>query len=85
MPVVTFSLLRLGLLAVSLGVLWLVGLRSWLLVVVATVVALALSYLFLARQRDAAARYLAERSERRRAERAERAVGPDEAAEDALG
>lgn len=85
MPVVTFSLLRLGLLAVSLGALWLVGLRDWLLVVVATVVALALSYLFLARQRDAAARYLAERSERRKAERAERAVGPDEAAEDTLG
>lgn len=65
MPLVTYSLLRLGLLVVALVGLALAGMGGWLLVVVATVVAFVLSYVLLPRQRDAAARWLAERGTRR--------------------
>ena len=67
MPLIVYSVLRLALLAVCLVALWAVGLGGWLLVVVATVVAWAASYLLLAGPRDRAARWLAERDERRRA------------------
>lgn len=67
MPLIVYSLLRLALLAGCLLALWAVGLGGWLLVVVATVVAWAASYLLLGRQRDGAARWLAERDRRRRA------------------
>lgn len=80
MPVAVFTLLRLGLLVLAAVVLYAVGFRSWLLVLLATVVALALSYLLLTRQRDAAARYLADRAERRR----HRPPTEDELAEDEL-
>ena len=59
-PVITYSLLRLGLFGAALVVLWLVGMGGWLLVLVAVVIAFALSYVLLGRQRDAAARWLAE-------------------------
>ena len=58
---ITYSLLRLALFAAALLVLWLVGMGGWLLVLVAVVVAFALSYVLLGRQRDAAARWLADR------------------------
>ena len=67
MRLAVYSLLRLGLFAVCLGVLYLVGLRYWLLVVLAAVVAWGLSYVLLGRWRDAAASQLAEASERRKA------------------
>lgn len=79
MPVAVFTLLRLGLLVVAAAVLYAIGFRSWLLVLLATVVALALSYLLLGRQRDAAAQHLARRAERRR----RRPPTEDELAEDA--
>ena len=41
MPLVTYSLLRLGLFALALVGLWLAGMGSWLLVVVAALVAWA--------------------------------------------
>jgi membrane protein implicated in regulation of membrane protease activity len=83
-PVVIYSLLRLGLLAAAVGALWLVGLRDWLLVLVAIVVALLLSYALLRPQRDAAARWLAERAERRREpSRFAAGVAQDAAEEDA--
>ncbi|MFC8922185.1 DUF4229 domain-containing protein [Cellulosimicrobium sp. NPDC057127] len=85
MPLVVYSVLRLLLFGVALGALWLVGLRGWLLVLVAAAVALMLSYLTLRGPRDAASRYLAARAEHRARtkERFSRAVEDDAAAEDA--
>ena len=85
MPVVVYSVLRLLLLAVALGALWLAGMRGWLLVLVAAAVALMLSYLTLNKPRGAASRYLAERSERRArtGERFSREIEDDAAVEDA--
>lgn len=76
-----FSVLRLGLIVAAGGLLYLVGARGWLLVLLATVVAVPLSYLVLRRQRDGAAQWLAARAERRRAERA--LLAGDEDDEDA--
>ena len=56
--------------------------RSWLAAVVAAFLAWGLSYVLLARQRDAAARHIAERVERRRAAR-DRTVQDKRAHEDA--
>lgn len=67
MRLAVYSLLRLGLFAVCLGVLFLVGMRSWLLVVLAALLAWGLSYVLLGRWRDAAANQLAEAAERRKA------------------
>jgi hypothetical protein len=69
-PLLIYSLLRLALFGAALGLLYLVGLRGWLLPVVAVVVALALSYLTLSKPRDAATRWIAARADRRAAERA---------------
>jgi hypothetical protein len=69
-PLLTYTLLRLALFGAALGLLYLVGLRGWLLPTVAVVVALALSYLTLTKPRDAAARWIAQRTERRTAARA---------------
>lgn len=66
----TYTLLRLALFGATLGLLYLAGLRGWLLPAVAVVVSLAVSYLTLSRPRDAAARWMATRAERRAAERA---------------
>jgi len=84
-PVVVYSVLRLLLLAVALGALWLAGMRGWLLVLVAAVVALMLSYLTLNKPREAASRYLAARSEHRArtGERFSREIEDDAAVEDA--
>ncbi|WP_336721510.1 DUF4229 domain-containing protein [Cellulosimicrobium cellulans] len=85
MPVVVYSVLRLLLFAAALGVLWFAGLRGWLLVLVAAVVALMLSYLTLRKPREAASRYLAARAEHRArtGERFSREIEDDAAAEDA--
>ncbi|GAA1975567.1 hypothetical protein GCM10009718_09570 [Isoptericola halotolerans] len=79
-----YTVLRLLLFAVALGVGYLVGLRSWLLLLVAIVVAFGVAYLVLTKQKDAAARWLAERAERRRAgqEGLDRVIDEDAAAED---
>jgi hypothetical protein len=65
-PLVTYSVLRLALFAVCLGLLWWVGMRAWLVVVAAALLAWGLSYVLLRGPRDAAARQLAARAERRR-------------------
>lgn len=85
MPLVVYSLLRLALLVAALVAGWAVGMRGWLLVLVATVVAWAVSYLVLNGRRTAAATWLAERAERRRASgrRISARVDADDAAEDA--
>ncbi len=75
----TYSLLRIALFLAATGVLWWVGMQSWLAPVVGAVVAFGLSYVLLGRQRDAAALHLAARAQRRRGSR----VSDDAAAEDA--
>lgn len=82
-PLVIYSVARLGLFAGALGLLYVVGLRSWLLVGVAALASLALSYVLLARPRDAAARWLAERRDRRRTGTSGTTAEIDAAAEDA--
>jgi hypothetical protein len=81
-PVVTYSLLRLGLFAAALLGLWLAGMGGWLLVVVATVVAWALSYIVLRRFQLRADRWIAERRASGRP-RFSTDVEADAAAEDA--
>lgn len=55
MPILTYTLARLGLFALALGVLYLIGLRGWLLVLVALVVAALASYIALPKLRNDAA------------------------------
>ncbi len=80
----TYTVLRLLLFAAALGVGYVAGLRSWLLLLVAIVVAFAVSYVLLAKQKDAAASWIAERAERRRSgdEGLAKVIGEDAAAED---
>lgn len=59
MRLLVYSLLRVLMLAAALGLGYLLGLRSWLLVLVAVVIATAASYLFLRGPRDAAVGELA--------------------------
>ncbi|WP_298454599.1 DUF4229 domain-containing protein [uncultured Cellulomonas sp.] len=66
MPLVTYSALRITLLAACFGLGYWAGLRTWLLLVVATLAAWGLSYVLLAGPRDRAATYLAQRAEDRR-------------------
>lgn len=61
----TYSLLRLAIFVVTVGVLYLVGMGGWLVVLVAAIIAAAVSYLALAKQRDAAAVFLEDRAARR--------------------
>lgn len=61
MPFLTYSALRIALIVVVGVALYLVGMRGWLLGVVAILVALLVSYLALSRQREAAALYIATR------------------------
>lgn len=85
MPVVTYSLLRLGVFALALLGLWLAGMGSWLLVVVAAVVAAALSYVLFGKQRAAAVAWIADRrATAEQGPRFSRAVQDDAAAEDAI-
>ena len=82
MPVIVYSVLRLGLFALALLGLWAAGMGGWLLVVVAAVAAGALSYVLLGRQRTAAAIWIAERRAATRP-RFSPGVEADAAAEDA--
>ncbi|MBE1878618.1 DUF4229 domain-containing protein [Myceligenerans pegani] len=84
MPFLIYTVLRLALFAGSLGLLYLAGLRSWLLVGVAAVAAFALSYVLLHGPRDAAAAWLADRRERRRAGTGGSVAEADAAHEDAV-
>ena len=56
-----YTLWRLGLFIVAFLALSRLGLGSWLLAIIAVVVAAMVSYAFLGNQRDAAALYLANR------------------------
>jgi len=66
-PFIIYSALRIALIVVVGVALYLVGMRGWLLGVVAILVALLVSYLALSRQREAAALYIATRRTRRQA------------------
>lgn len=65
MPFLIYSALRIALIVVVGVALYLVGMRGWLLGVVAILVALLVSYLALSRQREAAALYIATRRTQR--------------------
>lgn len=65
MPFLIYSALRIALIVLVGVVLYLVGMRGWLLGVVAVLVALLVSYLALSRPREAAALYIANRRTRR--------------------
>ncbi|GIH69124.1 DUF4229 domain-containing protein [Sphaerimonospora thailandensis] len=52
-PVLVYTLSRLGLFAVAVGVLYLVGMRSLLLLAAAFLVSGLASYVLLSKQRDA--------------------------------
>lgn len=79
MPVLRYSLERLGLLVVCAGLLWWAGMQVWLAVVVAAFLAAGIAYVALAHERDAAAAALAARARRR----SQRGPLPDRAREDA--
>ncbi|HLV04835.1 DUF4229 domain-containing protein [uncultured Georgenia sp.] len=81
MPIVRYTLLRLAVLAVVLGLLWLVGVRGWLLPLLAVVVAALVSFLVLPKQAGEAAQVLARKRERKPVEDA---IAQDAAEEDAL-
>ena len=80
-PVVSFSILRLALFAAVLAVLYALGARGLLLLVLAAVISLALSYVLLAGPRAAVTRTIAKRAAGRRSGTGRR-TGDDEAAED---
>ncbi len=86
MPLVTYSVLRVALLAACFAVGYWAGLRTWLLLAVAVLAALGLSYVLLAGPRAAAAEYLARRVEHRRSGGRRFPGGSDDdaAVEDAL-
>lgn len=65
MPFIIYSALRIALIVLVGVVLYLVGMRGWLLGVVAVLVALLVSYLALSRPREAAALYIANRRTQR--------------------
>jgi hypothetical protein len=65
-PWVRYSLIRIGLFAALFAILMVTGIEWWMSALVATVMAFSLSYIFFVRQRDALARDLAARVERKK-------------------
>lgn len=63
-PVLSYTLARIGLFAVSAGVLYLVGARGILLLILALLVSGVASYVLLARQRDAISARVSDRLNR---------------------
>lgn len=60
-PVAKYTLLRLGLFVAALAVLYALGGDGWLVLLLAAVISLALSYVLLRRQREEMAEEIAER------------------------
>lgn len=83
MPLVVYSVQRLALFAAALVGLYWLHVGGWLWVVLAALIAWALSYVLLARSRDAAALWLHDVIEGRRRGRFTRGLDADAAAEDA--
>lgn len=82
MPLVVYTLWRVLIFAALLPVLWLVGARSLVLLLLAILLTFLISTLALRPQRDRAALWLAERAEERKQRRADGTDDPDAAAED---
>jgi hypothetical protein len=80
-----YTVLRLGLFVVVLGVVALLGARDWLLLVIAGTVSFALSYVLLSGPRERLAQQVAERADpaRRSPGRLARSLDADARAEDA--
>jgi membrane protein implicated in regulation of membrane protease activity len=76
-PWIQYTLLRLGLFAAALGVLLALQLDWWWAAIIATVIAMTVSYIFFGKLRDAVALDLAARREKP-------VVDPDGEAEDAV-
>ncbi len=74
-PWIQYTLLRLGLFAVAFGLLMAIRLDWWWAAIVASIIAMTVSYIFFGKLRDAVALDLAARREKP-------AVDPDAAAED---
>lgn len=68
MPILKYSLYRLLILAVSIVVLYFLGLRHLLLVVVAVAIAFCVSYLLLGKSRTQVTQYFVARKERPKAD-----------------
>jgi uncharacterized membrane protein len=79
---VTYTVLRLLILVAAFALAYAVGVRGWLLALVAVVVAFAVSYLALPRQRDAATAWMARRAEQRAARRGREQTTVDSIAAD---
>ncbi|UJP39909.1 DUF4229 domain-containing protein [Cellulomonas palmilytica] len=82
MPVLVYTLLRLALFAIMTAVFWAVGMRSWLAPLAGLLVAWALGYVLLGRQRRAAAAWVEQRAEQR-GQRRSTAADEDARLEDA--
>lgn len=76
-PWIQYTLLRLGIFGAGLGLLLAIGLDWWWAAIIASVIAMTVSYIFFSSLRDAVALDLAARRERP-------SVDPDAAAEDAV-
>ncbi|WP_245867017.1 DUF4229 domain-containing protein [Serinibacter salmoneus] len=83
MPLLRYTLLRLAVLVLACGLTWLLGLRGWLWIVAAVLIAGAVSYLVLPRQRVAAVTALENRAAtRKRAQRRDEDADAEDAAID---
>jgi uncharacterized membrane protein YraQ (UPF0718 family) len=89
-PLFLYSLYRVALLLAAFGLLLLLGAQPVVAAVVAVIVASAVAYLFLRKQRDATTAWLASKAEARKAGRTAgpksrfaRRVAEDESVEDA--
>lgn len=63
-PWVAYSLVRIGIFALALVVLMLVGVEWWLAAILAAVIGLCVAYIFFGKLRDAVALDIAERRAR---------------------
>ncbi len=82
-PFVRYSILRLTLLVAVGAVLWLVGARGWLWLLLTALVSLALSYVLLRLPREQAAAALDERVSGRKRSGLDQRLDQDAADEDA--
>ena len=80
-PFLKYTVLRLGLFVMSLGVLSIFA-RGWLLLLLAALVSLVLSYVLLGRYRDEMTASVSSRVEARHSGRMSRGLAEDDAAED---
>jgi len=78
-PLLKFSALRIALFVAALAVLYVIGARDWLLLLLAALVSLALSYVLLRAPREELAASIEQRAQQRAANR-ERPKAPKRSA-----